>query len=109
MQFSMADLRELLLTPQKAESVRPAETPKLRILVLQRGWVVIGKVSQVSDQELFVTAASVIRIWGTKNGLGELAKSGPTKDTKLDPCGTLRVHPLTTIMQIDCVEESWKS
>jgi hypothetical protein len=72
-----------------------------QIVVLHRGWVVIGDVTQTGD-EIAITNASVIRRWGTTKGLGEIAKTGPTKDTVLDPCGIVRAHVLAVVMRIDC-------
>lgn len=83
----------------------PAESVK-RIVVLQRGWVVVGDMRQDGPQ-ITVTDASVIRIWGTTKGLGEIAAGGPTRSTVLDPCGTVRAHELAVIMTIDCDPEKW--
>jgi hypothetical protein len=76
----------------------------VRILVLQRGWVVVGEYSEQGD-ECVLSNASVIRIWGTTQGLGEL-RGGPLENTILDPCGTVRAHKLAVVMQIEC--PSWK-
>jgi len=80
---------------------------KVRIVVLQRGWVVVGRVSK-DGQELVIENASVIRRWGTAKGLGQLA-AGPQKDTVLDKAGTVRAHELAVVMQIDCEETPWAS
>lgn len=77
----------------------------IRILVLQRGWVAVGKFSQAGEQ-VTLENASVIRRWGTTKGLGELL-TGPTKETVLDPCGTLRVHALAVIFSLECDAEGW--
>ena len=54
--------------------------------------------------------ASVIRSWGTTKGLGEIAKDGPTSNTKLDPCnGLVEFDYLTVVASISCVEEKWKA
>ena len=79
----------------------------IRIVVLQRGWVVVGRVAEESDKELILEKSSVIRRWGTTKGLGELAANGPTNNTVLDSCGTVRAHPLAVVMQIDCAEGKW--
>ena len=79
---------------------------KKQILVLQRGWVIVGDVSQDGDY-LTVVNAAVIRIWGTTKGLGEIAENGPTSKTKLDPCPTNTVHVLTTVTRIDCNKDKW--
>jgi hypothetical protein len=72
-----------------------------QIVVLQRGWVVIGEVTQDKD-ELIITGGGVIRKWGTKKGLGEIAKSGPTPETIIDPTPPIRAHVLAVVMRIDC-------
>lgn len=53
-------------------------------------------------------SASVIRVWGTTKGLGEIALNGPTEATILDPCGTARFDYLTTIAILDCAPV-WRS
>jgi len=82
------------------------ETTKLQIVVLQRGWILVGKVTQEGDY-LTITDASVVRLWGTTKGLGEIAMNGPTSKTILDPCPTNTVHVLTTVTRMDCNPEKW--
>lgn len=62
-----------------------------RIVVLQRGWVVVGDWVQKGDA-VSLDRCAVIRRWGTTNGLGQLATSGATDSTKLEPCGSLITH-----------------
>lgn len=78
----------------------------MQIVVLQRGWVMVGKFYQTGE-ECRLEDARVIRVWGTSRGLGELV-DGPLKDTKLDPCGTARFHALTIVHRIDVNPEKWK-
>lgn len=80
----------------------------IRIVVLHRGNIVVGRYSLVGD-EVLVTGASVIRIWGTTAGLGEIALGGPTSKTILDYCGTVRCHKLAVIFTLDCTVEKWES
>ena len=75
-------------------------------MVLQRGWVVVGMVA-ISGDDVFIGNASVIRVWGTTKGLGEMAMGGPTKDTVLDPCGVVRANKGSVVLYIDCVESKW--
>ena len=49
-----------------------------------------------------LTNASVIRKWGTTQGLGQLI-TGPVKDTVLDPCGVVEIHEQTAVATIKCV------
>lgn len=81
---------------------------ELKIVILQRGWIMVGKLERKgSDCKLY--NASVIRNWGTTKGLGEIANGGPTKDTKLDPCnGIVEFDYLTVVACISCDEKKWK-
>ena len=79
---------------------------KVRIVILQRGWVVVGVVTKETETVLELENASVIRRWGTSKGIGQLTL-GPTVDTKLDKCGTVTAHPLAVVMQIECSPEGW--
>lgn len=80
--------------------------PGKHIVILQRGWVVVGDVTQTGSA-VEIKNASVIRKWGTTKGLGELALSGPLAETKLDPCGTVRAHELAIIATLKCEESKW--
>lgn len=87
------------------EKAQALDGSPAKIVVLQRGWVVIGRVTQTEDQVL-IQSASVIRYWGTTKGLGEL-REGPTSKTILDPCGDVEAHPLTVVLTMDVVAEKW--
>lgn len=80
----------------------------LKIVVLQRGWVLIGKLEKNADQ-CKLHNASVIRNWGTTKGLGELADEGPKSATKLDKCnGVVEFNELTIVFSICAREEKWQ-
>lgn len=82
-------------------------TGNLKIVVLQRGWVLIGNFEQDGDK-CKLHNASVIRTWGTTKGLGELAQEGPTAQTKLDKCfGLVEFNELTMVLSISAREEKW--
>jgi len=83
-------------------------TGNIKIVILPRGWNIIGYFSKEGTQ-CKLENASVIRRWGTTKGLGELAEKGKLKDTILDPCGTVEFHELTVIAAINCKESVWKS
>lgn len=77
-----------------------------RIVVLQRGWVLVGHFEEVGD-EVVVTKASVIRRWGTTKGLGELV-DGPVKGkTILDAAGEVRANKLAVVMTVKCNSDAW--
>jgi hypothetical protein len=79
----------------------------IRIVVLQRGWVLVGEYWRSGDN-CELRKASVIRRWGTQKGLGEII-TGPLKDTICDPCGTVRFHILGEIMSIEASDAGWNA
>ena len=79
----------------------------IKIVILQRGWVVIGRYAEEETDMCVLTDAYVIRSWGTSEGLGELALEGKKTNTKLDKTGVVRFHKLTSVGIIDCVESKW--
>lgn len=74
-----------------------------QIVIAQRGWVFVGSVTR-TENEVVIEDAAVVRRWGTTAGLGQLAAKGPTADTRLDPCPTVRIHPLAIVAMMDCAE-----
>ena len=80
----------------------------IKIVVLQRGWIYIGKFER-NGNDCKLHNAYCIRVWGTTKGLQELV-NGATKDTKLDKCeGVVEFDWLTTIHTITCNKDAWKS
>ena len=77
----------------------------VKIAVLQRGWVYIGKYSRSGDM-CTLENACCIRRWGTSKGLGELI-NGPTSNTVLDKAGTVEFHILTAVNLIEANGEKW--
>lgn len=79
----------------------------LKIIVLQRGWVMVGRLDRIGS-ECKLHNASVIRNWGTTRGLGEIAQNGPTSSTRLDKTGGLvEFDYLTVVCAISCEEIRW--
>jgi len=76
-------------------------TPNTKIVVITSGWVVLGEVVK-SDTVTRIEDASVIRVWGTTAGIGEIAIKGPTPATVLDYAGVVEVKDHAVIMVIDC-------
>lgn len=84
----------------------PKTSTTIQIVVLDRGFVYIGNIEKLDDF-LVITNAHNIRIWGTTKGLGELVQ-GPTKNTRLDKVGTVRVPFRALISLIDVDASQWK-
>ena len=76
-----------------------------KIVVLDRGFVYVGKVSYDGDF-LMIHNAHNIRVWGTTRGLGELV-NGPTSSTKLDKAGTVRAPMRAVIFTLDVIGAKW--
>lgn len=106
--LTLGEIKEIArLTSCKSDPQLPDPRGATRIVILQRGWVVVGKVT-LDGAEYVIKDARVIRNWGTTKGLGEIAKNGPTDKTVLDPSNTVRCHSLAVVAQIDCEECKWK-
>jgi len=109
MELSVSELSQLVTPPRMTSPTSAAHHRDhgARIVILQRGWVVVGNVSQ--DGSLFtITQCRVIRKWGTTAGLGQIAINGPTPDTVLDRAGDVTFHELTAVAQINCDADKWK-
>ncbi len=76
------------------------------IVVADRGFVFVGNLDH-DGEWCNVYDAKNIRRWGTTSGLGEIAKNGPTPETKLDDYGTVRVPDNSVICIIDADAEKW--
>lgn len=88
-------------------SLKIQYTGDIKILILQRGWVMVGRFER-NGSDCRIHAASVIRNWGTTKGLGEIAAAGPTASTKIDPCnGLVEFDYLTVVASISCNESAW--
>jgi len=82
-------------------------TGDVKIVVLQRGWVYIGRFER-NGNDCKLHNAYNIRIWGTTKGLPELV-NGMTSKTVLDKCdGIVEFDYLTVVHTITCNSEAWK-
>lgn len=80
---------------------------EIKILILQRGWVMVGRLSRLGN-DCTLRDASVIRTWGTSRGLGEISEGGPTENTVLDKCGgDVEFDYLTVVAAISCNQAAW--
>jgi hypothetical protein len=84
-----------------------SESSSRKIVVLDRGFVVVGLVS-FDGEYVVIDDCQCVRRWGTTAGLGELASNGPLENTKLDAQPRTVVHKLQVVQMIDCLEEKWK-
>lgn len=106
-ELTLGQLKEIKTLCGISDSAAKEIGSAVKIVVLQRGWVVVGCFFQ-SGSKCKVENGYVIRRWGTTEGLGQLATKGPQSETKLELTPTMRFHELTMIQTIDCEDSKWK-
>lgn len=106
--LTIGEAKELACLFGKASVKKCVRDGGYRIVVLQRGWVAVGKFSQEgSDCQL--DNAAIIRIWGTSKGLPEIVDGPISGKTVLDKSPRpIRFHELTVVLSLDANEEQWK-
>ena len=87
--------------------VRETVPGEIKIMILQRGFVYVGRVTR-SGNQVTISKAQNIRQWGTTRGLGEIATAGPTEKTKMDPAGTVTCHELGVVAELACNQAAWE-
>ena len=92
----------------KTSVVQEPKNSDIKIVILQRGWTLIGRYSQ-DGENCSLENAYVIRRWGTTKGLGQLALEGKQSGTTLDKAGQVSFHALTVVATINCVDSLWDS
>lgn len=111
-EMKFGDVLKLIKTMQGCKKESKIESGGIRIVVLQRGWVAVGRFFQKGNK-CWLENAATIRIWGTsgKAGLSYLADNGPIEDkTVLDKTkNKVRFHELTIVHMYDCCEDKWVS
>ena len=78
----------------------------IQIVVLNRGWIVIGNVKESASKTIIQNAA-VIRKWGTTEGLGQLAMQGKQSKTILDACPDITVDTANVVLIMNCEQSKW--
>lgn len=74
------------------------------IFVVEGGWVFICESFTYGNDQYALREASVIRVWGTTKGLGEIALNGVTPSTVLDPCGSIEVPSGKVLFKLPCLK-----
>jgi hypothetical protein len=79
----------------------------VRIVILDKGFVSVGKYTQGADW-CSLEDAYIVRRWGTVAGLGEIAENGPTASTILDKTPKQSFPAKAVINTIECDAKKWK-
>ena len=106
------EIDEVMIKGRKyipADSVKQEFDGPIKIVILQRGWVMVGRFER-NGSDCKLHNASVIRIWGTTEGIGEIAANGPLANTKLDRTyGVVEFDYLTVVASVSVEESKWKA
>lgn len=97
---------EVYIKESEVKNSKEYTASPVQIVVLNRGWIVVGNVQEVGSKTI-IQNASVIRNWGTKNGLGELALNGKLPETKLDSCPDITVETCNVVLVMNCEQSKW--
>ena len=79
----------------------------INIVILDRGWVLVGELSK-KGSVYHLKKGSVVRVWGTSKGIGEIAENGPTSHTILDSIPETIFSESSYIMFVKCEDSAWK-
>lgn len=94
--------------PDAVPAAAAPPAPDIRIVVLPRGWVVVGHYRDEPDGRASLSLAAVVRRWGTDRGLGEIAALGPRKATVLDRCPLLTIERAAIVLTMRCDPAAWQ-
>ena len=86
----------------KANQLSPNYTGDVKIVVLQRGWIYIGRFSKDLTGLCKLENAFNIQNWGTTEGLGELVNGATSKTVLKKVSGIIEFDWLTVIHTITC-------
>jgi hypothetical protein len=87
--------------------VKNLEKKDVRIVILHRGWVLVGIYNRKGEYST-LKKCHVIRRWGTNSGLGQLAIEGPLANTILDKEPDNEFHFSQIIRTIGCDYDKWQ-
>lgn len=70
--------------------------------VCEYGWILIGKVTDRTANEIGLTDASVVRRWSNGKGIGGIAKAANKKEYTLDAIGDVSIRLNKVLFEIPC-------
>lgn len=107
-ELTIGEAREIANLFGKQNGKKCIKDGGIKIVVLQRGWVAVGRYSQ-DGYDCKLEDAAIIRNWGTSKGLPELIRGPIEGKTVLDKASQpIRFHELTVVLTLDCEEAGWK-
>lgn len=71
-------------------------------IVVEYGWIIIGKVIGGDATTMTLADASVVRNWNNGRGIGGIAKKEYKDEYKLDPIGDVVIRSEKVLFAIPC-------
>jgi len=103
----MADVHEIgSITIDGVEFAPKAKDGDIKIIVLNNGFVYVGRVSELNDRIEVHDARNIIR-WGTTGHLGQLA-DGPRENTNLGDSCNFFAYRMSINHIIDVCKDKWE-
>ena len=70
--------------------------------VCEYGWILIGKVTERTENTITLTDASVVRRWRNGKGIGGIAKAENKSEYTLDAIGAVTIKTGKVLFEIPC-------
>lgn len=70
--------------------------------VCEYGWIVIGKETERTENQIIVSSASVVRRWDNGKGIGGIAKAENKSEYTLDAIGDVAIMMGKVLFEIPC-------
>jgi len=70
--------------------------------VCEYGWIVIGKETERTENQIIVSNASVVRRWDNGKGIGGIAKAENKDEYTLDVIGDVAIMMGKVLFEIPC-------
>lgn len=70
--------------------------------VCEYGWILIGKVTERTENTITLTDASVVRKWRNGKGIGGIAKAENKSEYTLDAIGGVVIKSSKVLFEIPC-------
>jgi hypothetical protein len=97
-------MREIIVDGERF--LRACDAGPIKIVVLERGFVYVGRVDEEGDPVVTIHGARALIRWGANKHLGQLA-NGPLPETNLgDPC-TVQCRVNQVIHMIEVSQDAW--
>ena len=70
--------------------------------VCEYGWIVIGKETERTTDQITLSEASVVRRWSNGKGIGGIAKKANKSEYVLDAIGDVVIYANKVLFEIPC-------